>query len=80
MLKERKKKNQSPDLFESNIKFLSFYLKAQTATVSPPLSNILGNFGLNTSKFCKEFNDLTDKLLNYFLIKVFIKIDLSLKK
>ena len=81
MLKDRKKKKrkENQNLFESSIKFISFYLKANTATVSPPLSSILGNLGLNTSKFCKEFNSLTEKLISYFLVKVYIKIDITLK-
>ena len=30
-------------------------------------------------KFCKEFNTLTEDLVSYFLIKVYVKIDLMLK-
>ena len=78
MLKDKKKK-KNQNQFESNIKFLSFYLKATSATVSPPLSSILGNFGLNTMQFCKEFNSMTEKLSSYFFIKVFLKIDLNFK-
>ena len=77
--KKKRKKKENQNLFELNIKFLSFYLKANTATVSPPLSSVLGNFGLNTNKFCKEFNTLTEDLASYFLIKVYVKIDLNLK-
>ena len=54
-------------------------MKANTATVSPPLSSVFGNLGLNTMKFCKEFNALTEQLMSYFLIKVYVKIDLTLK-
>lgn len=80
MLKDKKKKKkENQNLFEANIKFISFYLKANTATVSPPLSSIFGNLGLNTMKFCKEFNALTENLASYFLIKVYVKIDLMLK-
>lgn len=79
MLKDKKKKKENQNLFEANIKFISFYLKANTATVSPPLSSVLGNLGLNTMKFCKEFNALTEQLVSYFLIKVSLKIDLMLK-
>lgn len=74
MLKEKKKKEKEDSY--SNLKFLSFYLKAGTATVSPPLSSVLGNLGLNTSNFCKEFNSLTEDLSEYILLKVFLKIDL----
>jgi len=76
MLKERKKKKDKEEIL-SNFKFLSFYLKANSATVSPPLSSVLGNLGLNTSNFCKEFNNLTEDLPEYLLIKVFLKVDLS---
>ena len=76
MLKERKKKKDKEEIL-SNFKFLSFYLKANSATVSPPLSSVLGNLGLNTSNFCKEFNSLTEDLPEYLLIKVFLKVDLS---
>lgn len=79
MLKERKKKRENKNLFDSNTKFLSFYLKANTATVSPPLSSVFGNLGLNTMKFCKEFNALTEQLNSIFLLKVFVKIDLTSK-
>lgn len=78
MLKERKKKKNKNQL-DSNTKFLSFYLKANTATVSPPLSSVFGNLGLNTQKFCKEFNALTEELNSIFLLKVFVKIDLTSK-
>lgn len=79
MLKEKKKKKENKNLFDFNTKFLSFYLKANTATVSPPLSSVFGNLGLNTMKFCKEFNSLTENLVSYFLLKVYVKIDLTLK-
>ncbi len=80
MLKDKKKKRkENQNLLDSNMKFISFYLKANTATVSPPLSSIFGNLGLNTMKFCKEFNELTAQLMSYFLLKVYVKIDLTLK-
>ena len=69
MLKEKKKKKKKKNLL-INLKFLIFYLKANSATVSPPLSSVLGNLGLNTSNFCKEFNKLTEELSNYFLLKI----------
>lgn len=80
MLKDRKKKRkENQGLLDVNSKFVSFYLKANTATVSPPLSSVFGNLGLNTMKFCKEFNALTEKLSTYFLVKVYLKIDLTTK-
>lgn len=74
MLKEKKKKEKEENF--NSLKFLSFYLKAGTATVSPPLSSVLGNLGLNTSNFCKEFNKLTEDLTDYILLKVYLKVDL----
>ena len=44
------------------------------AESGPPLGTILGNLGINTVKFCKEFNDFTKELPTYFLLKVKIKI------
>ena len=76
MLKEKKKKKEKEEIL-SNLKFLSFFLKANSATVSPPLSSVLGNLGLNTSNFCKEFNKLTEDLATYLILKVYIKVDLS---
>lgn len=76
MLKERQK-NIAKDDSKEKIKFLSFYLKANSATVSPPLSSVLGNIGLNTSNFCKEFNKLTEDLADYIVLKVFLKVNLS---
>ena len=76
MLKEKKKKKEKEEIL-GNLKFLSFYLKANSATVSPPLSSVLGNLGLNTSNFCKEFNKLTEDLSNYLILKVYIKVDLN---
>ena len=57
-----------------NIKF-SIFLRAKTVDSGPPLSTILGNFGVNTIAFCKEFNDFTKELPNYFLLEVFIIIN-----
>lgn len=76
MLKEKKKKKGKEEVL-SNLKFLSFFLKANSATVSPPLSSVLGNLGLNTSNFCKEFNKLTEDLSVYLMLKVYLKVDLS---
>jgi large subunit ribosomal protein L11 len=40
----------------------------------PPLGTILGNIGVNTIKFCDEFNIFTKNLPVYFLLKVTIYI------
>jgi ribosomal protein L11 len=58
-------------LINKNIK-LVLYLRANSAKVGPPLGTTLGNIGVNTAKFVKEFNDFTKELPNYFLLKVII--------
>ena len=41
----------------------------------PPLSTILGNFGINTVKFVKDLNDFTGELPTYFLLVVNVTIN-----
>jgi large subunit ribosomal protein L11 len=53
---------------------VTIFLRAQMAESGPPLGTILGNLGINTIKFCKEFNDFTNDLPSYFLLKVKILI------
>ncbi len=50
------------------------FLIAKSAEPVPPLGTILGNLGVNTVKFCEEFNNFTKNLPNYFLVKVIIYI------
>jgi len=50
------------------------YLMSHKAEAVPPLGTILGNIGVNTIKFCDEFNNYTKDLPNYFLLKVEIII------
>jgi large subunit ribosomal protein L11 len=49
---------------------LTIYIRANSAQNGPPLGTILGNIGVNTVKFCKEFNDYTKDLPDYFRLKV----------
>jgi large subunit ribosomal protein L11 len=58
---------------KDNIKLI-LYIKAGQAESGPPLGTILGNIGVQTVKFCKEFNDFTKELPSYFLLKVKILI------
>ena len=58
---------------KDNIK-LVLYIKAGQAESGPPLGTILGNIGVQTVKFCKEFNEFTKELPFYFLLKVKILI------
>lgn len=53
---------------------LVLYIRANSAKSGPPLGTTLGNIGVNTMKFCKEFNEYTKDLPNYFLLKVTIII------
>jgi len=53
---------------------LILYIKAGQAESGPPLGTILGNIGVQTIKFCKEFNDFTKELPSYFVLKVRIFI------
>lgn len=50
------------------------FLMARNAEPAPPLGTILGNLGVNTLKFCEEFNNITKNLPNYFLVKTNIFI------
>jgi large subunit ribosomal protein L11 len=53
---------------------LTIYIKANGAESGPPLGTTLGNIGVNTVKFCKEFNEFTKELPNYFMLRVSIVI------
>jgi len=60
---------------ELEVKYIKIlYLKSQQAVSGPPLGTILGNLGVNTVKFCNEFNNECKNLPTYFSIKVIIKI------
>lgn len=52
----------------------SMSLRANSVEAGPPLSTILGNFGVNTTKFCTELNNFTKELPNYFLLEVRIDV------
>lgn len=51
------------------------FVQSQSAEAAPPLGTILGNVGVNTIKFCEEFNKKTIKLPSYFTVKVIININ-----
>jgi large subunit ribosomal protein L11 len=53
---------------------LVIYIRANGAESGPPLGTTLGNIGVNTIKFCKEFNEHTKELPNYFMLRVSITI------
>jgi ribosomal protein L11 len=51
------------------------YIKSQAAQAIPPLGTVLGNSGVNTVKFCEEFNKFTIGLPTYIVVKVIININ-----
>jgi len=53
----------------------SIYLRMGSVESGPPLSTILGNFGINTIKFVKDLNDFTSELPTYFLLVVNVVIN-----
>lgn len=57
---------------------IKIFIKSQMAENGPPLGTILGNLGLNTMKFCKEFNEFTKDLPDYF--KLIVKMTINENK
>jgi len=57
------------------VKIFSLNLRMGQIEAGPPLSTILGNFGINTVKFCKELNEFTILLPNFFVLEVKIVIN-----
>src|SRR5690348_16875059 len=43
-----------------------FFIPAGGAAATPPFGPILGQYGINTIQFCKDFNASTDGLLFFF--------------
>jgi len=56
------------------VKSFSLYLRCGKVESGPPLSTILGNLGINTTKFVKEFNEYTKDLPDYFLLVIVINV------
>lgn len=62
-------------MIDNNYKYCKkCFLISQKAEALPPLGTILGNIGVNTIKFCDEFNSKTINLPNYITLKVIIYI------
>ena len=53
---------------------LTLYIRANKAQTGHPLGTILGNIGVATVKFVKEFNEFTNTLPDYFLLGVKIVV------
>ena len=47
---------------------------AQNADIGPPLGTILGNFGVNATKFSKEFNEMTSDISFFLKLRTTITI------
>lgn len=53
---------------------ISIFIRSQQAEAGPPLGTVLGNMGLNSTKFCKEFNEYTKELPVYFYLQVEVSV------
>ena len=53
---------------------LNLYILAQGADAGPPLGTILGNLGVNSTNFCKEFNTTTADIPPYITVSVTISV------
>lgn len=49
---------------------LLLYIPSQTADPAPPLGTVLGNVGVNTVNFCKDFNAATAALPVFYTVPV----------
>jgi ribosomal protein L11 len=56
------------------LKNFSIFLRSNKVESGPPLSTILGNFGINTVKFVKDFNDYSKDLPDYFLLIIHVTV------
>lgn len=50
---------------QKNLK-ITIFIPAGLAAATPPLGPILGQYGVNTVQFCKDFNDATGGLTLFF--------------
>jgi ribosomal protein L11 len=53
---------------------LQLYIQSQGADAAPPLGTVLGNLGVNTVNFCKDFNSFTADLPPYFTLAVEVTV------
>lgn len=56
---------------------LKVYLLAGEAKATPPLGPLLGQYGVNTVQFCKEFNEATEGFLDFFTQDTFSEAALT---
>lgn len=45
---------------------IKLFIPAAAAAATPPFGPILGQYGINTVQFCKDFNDATEALTLFF--------------
>jgi len=45
---------------------LKLFIPAGAAAATPPFGPILGQYGINTVQFCKDFNEATEGLMLFF--------------
>jgi len=60
--------------FKDEEKRISLSIYSNKAESGPPLGTVLGNIGVNTVRFCKDFNEFTSELPEYILLRVIIDI------
>jgi len=53
-------------------KLIKIEIPAMSATITPPLGPLLGQYGLNTMEFCKEFNEETKFIEKDTIVPVFL--------
>jgi large subunit ribosomal protein L11 len=53
---------------------LKLYILAQGADAAPPLGTVLGNLGVNSINFCKDFNLFTEDLPNFLTLSIKILV------
>ena len=53
---------------------ITMAIRCQSAESGPPIGTVLGNLGVNSVKFCQQFNELTSDLPAYLVVRVAIKV------
>jgi len=53
---------------------LQLYIQSQNADPAPPLGTVLGNVGVNTVNFCKDFNTATANLPAFYTVPVRVEV------
>jgi large subunit ribosomal protein L11 len=56
---QKKKKIKFESYINNNFRQIKVEIPAGNAAITPPLGPLLGQYGMNTMEFCKEFNEET---------------------